>query len=180
MTTGHVFIATSLDGFIARKDGGIDWLLQLDSQGVDYGYDDFYAGMDGMLLGRNSYEMALTFDAWPYTKPVLVLSRTMRRDDLPPDLGGRVEIINTSPAGAMAEAASRGWKRVYVDGGALIQSCLRDGLISDMVVSRIPVLIGEGLPLFGAVPQDIWLHHDKTTSYPSGLVQSRYLVKAAA
>jgi dihydrofolate reductase len=178
LITGHVFIATSLDGFIARKDGGIDWLPGLDSDpGESYGYDDFIASVHGLVMGRNSFEKVLEFGEWPYPKPVVVMSRTLDGGSLRPDLAGKVEFSRKDSSELMDELAERGWRRVYVDGGQVIQSFLREDLIADIVVTRVPVLLGEGLPLFGPLAADIVLDHVETRSYPSGLVQSRYVVK---
>ena len=177
MTTGHIFIATSLDGFIARADGAIDWLPGLDSDpGENYGYDAFIASIDGLVMGRNSFEKVLTFEEWPYPKPVIVLSRSLHASALRDDLVGKVEISPLSPPDLIRDLARRGWSRVYVDGGQVIQSFMREGLIADMVITRIPVLLGEGLPLFGPLADDIKLSHVDTRSYPSGLVQSRYSI----
>lgn len=178
LTTGHVFIATSLDGFIARKDGAIDWLPGLDSDpGENYGYDAFIASVDGLVMGRNSFEKVLEFGEWPYPKPVMVMSRTLDPSTLRADLRDKVEISSASPRALMDELAGRGWRRVYVDGGQVIQSFLREGLIADMVVTRVPVLLGEGLPLFGPLASDVALEHIETRSYPSGLVLSRYAIR---
>jgi dihydrofolate reductase len=175
MTTGHVFIATSLDGFIARPDGGLDWLQVANAAGEDHGYDAFIASVDGIFMGRETFRVALGFDPWPYALPLIVLSTRLEESDLPPTLARQVSIAR-SVSGALAESAQRGWRRAYVDGGATIRSFLREGAVQDMVITRIPVLLGEGLPLFGSLPGDIALGHQGTRSFPSGLVQSRYEV----
>lgn len=175
--SGHVFIATSLDGFIAGPDGAIDWLPAPESDpGETYGYDAFMASVDGLVMGRNTFEKALTFGAWPYSKPVIVMSRTLDPASLPEGLAGKVEVSALSPDALMDALARRGWRRVYVDGGRVIQSFLRAGLITDMTVTRVPVLLGAGLPLFGPLDGDIKLRHAETRAYPSGLVQSRYVI----
>ena len=171
---GHVFIATSLDGFIARPDGAIDWL---DRPGTDedHGYAAFLSRMDGLLMGRATCETVRGFDIpWPYEKPVVVLSRSLTEAELPPDLAGRVRIWDASPRAALARLHAEGWARAYVDGGALIRSCLESGLIDEITLTRLPVLIGEGRPLFGPLPADVALIHLGTRSFASGLVQSRY------
>ena len=177
MPTAHVFIATSLDGFIARADGDIDWLTGFSALGEDHGYDTHIGRMDGIIMGRGTYEKVATFDRWYYEKPVLVLSRSLDPAKVPEHLAGKVEILAATPEEAMEHAAARGWNRVYADGGLLIQSFLRAELIEDMVVSRIPILIGQGIPLFGDIGSDIALDHVETTAFPSGLVQSRYRVR---
>ncbi len=108
MTTGHVFIATSLDGFIARPDGSLDWLLSRDAPGEDHGYDTFMQRIDGLVMGRGTYEAVLGFDPWPYDKPVLVLSRTLAGTPVPDHLAGRVRFADLSPAEAMRQLASEG------------------------------------------------------------------------
>ena len=177
MPTGHVFIGTSVDGFIARRDGDIGWLTGFSSLGEDHGYAAHIDRVDGIIMGRGTFDAVKGFEPWPYDRPVLVLSRTLAQTDIPDALRGKVEIINASPQDAMAIASERGWRGVYVDGGAVIQSFLRAGLIDDMVVSRVPVLIGDGLSLFGPLDGDVALEHVETKSFPSGLVQSFYRVR---
>jgi len=173
-TTGHVFIAASVDGFIARPDGDIDWLTRYAATGEDTGYDAFMATIDGLVMGRATFEKALSFDRWPFSKPVVVMSRTLSQADLRPDLDGKVRISTLAPRPLMKALALEGWRRTYVDGGRLIQSFLQEGLISDIVLTRIPVLLGDGIPLFGRLTADLPLRHVETTTFASGLVQSRY------
>lgn len=174
MTTAHVFIATSLDGFIARQDGDIAWLLQRDDPAEDHGYPAFIADKDMIVMGRGSYEKVLAFDSWPYDLPVLVLSAQLADAPVPEALKGKLRFSSQAPSEVMAELALQGARRVYVDGGKLVQSFLRDGLIADMVITTVPVLIGSGRPLFGSLPQDIDLQLVSSRSFPSGLVQSTY------
>jgi dihydrofolate reductase len=173
--TGHVFIATSLDGFIARPDGGLDWLEAANTSGEDHGYASFMAGIDGVCMGRITFETALAFDPWPYDKPVAVLSTTWQKDDVPHHLRDAVTIVR-SVADALARADNRGWLRLYVDGGTTIRAFMAVGGIQDMVITRIPILLGTGLPLFGPTVGDVPLQHTATRAFPSGLVQSRYEV----
>jgi len=177
MPTGHVFIATSLDGFIARPDGSLDWLILPEHQGEDHGYTGFIQTMDAIIMGRGTYEAVRGFDPWPYDKPVLVLSRQLAGTEPPPALRGKLAFADLSPQAAMDHLASQGAARVYVDGGQIVQSFLRAGLVADMVISRIPVLIGEGRSLFGDTGGDIRFSHEETRSFPSGLVQSRYRLR---
>jgi dihydrofolate reductase len=176
MTTGHVFIATSLDGYIARPDGTLDWLLCYEDAGDDHGYTAFIAGMDAIVMGRGTFETVLSFDPWPYDLPVLVLSATLDDAAVPDRLKGKVEIVNLTPIAAMEHLARAGHARAYVDGGRLVLSFLAQGLIADMIVTKAPVLIGEGRPLFGALPTDVALEHLGTKAYASGLVQSHYRI----
>ncbi|MBX3021788.1 MAG: dihydrofolate reductase [Bdellovibrionales bacterium] len=176
MITGHVFIATSLDGFIAKEDGDIEWLLRRDDPSEDHGYNSFIKDIDGIVMGRGSFEKVLTFDTWPYNKPVLVLSKSLTQTPIPEALKGRVRFADLAPQSAMSLLATEGLRRVYVDGGQIIQAFLRERLIADMVITKIPVLIGEGRPLFGPLGEDISLTHIGTKAFPSGLVQSHYRV----
>lgn len=174
--SGHVFIATSLDGFIARADGDLSWLLQRDDPAEDHGFAAFIAGIDALVMGAGTYAAVKDFDPWPYPCPVLVLSQRLTDSDLPDRLRGRLRVSAAPPQAAMAQLADAGARRVYVDGGQVIRSFLRAGLIEDMVISVVPVLLGSGLPLFGPLQADLALAHQGTVAFPSGLVQSRYRV----
>jgi dihydrofolate reductase len=174
MATAHVFIATSLDGFIARPNGDIDWLLQRDDQTEDHGYSDFIADKDVIVMGRGSYEKVLAFDTWFYDRPVVVLSERLADSPVPEALKGKLRFSNLTPGDVMEELARQGVRQVYVDGGQLVQSFLRDGLVADMVVTTVPVLIGSGRPLFGPLQQDVELKLVSSRCFPSGLVQSTY------
>lgn len=176
MITGHVFIATSLDGFVARKSGELDWLMKQETTGEDHGYDAFMASVDGLVMGRGSFETVLTFDAWPYEKPVVVMSHTLTQDDVPAEIANRVTLTRLDPAGVMKMLDGQGWRRVYVDGGKVVQSFLREGLITDMALTRIPILLGAGIPLFGDLDRDVDCEHLDTKTFPSGLVTSRYRI----
>jgi dihydrofolate reductase len=166
-----VFIATSLDGFIAREDGGLDWLPE--NGGEPHGYDEFMATVDALVIGRKTYETVLGFDSWPYgRKPVVVLSTTLSALKAPD--GAVCELFSCSPPEIMDRLNDRGIDHIYVDGGVTIQKFLRAGLIQRMTITRIPVLLGAGVSLFGPVPHDIRFRHVWTKTYPSGMVQSQY------
>jgi dihydrofolate reductase len=174
-TTFHVFIATSLDGFIARPDGGLDWLAAFQGDG-DNGYGDFISGMDAIVMGRGTFEAVLGFADWPYVLPVIVMSRTLKADDIPPSLAGKVEISDETPSELAQRLGGRGWRRVYVDGGQVVQSFLREGLVADMAIFRMPVLLGDGRSLFGPVSRDIRLETVAATVLPTGAVRTDYRV----
>lgn len=178
MITTHVFIAVSLDGFIARQDGDIRWLLQRDDPGEDHGYDDFIIDKEVIVMGRGSYEKVMTFDTWPYDLPVLVLSKQLAGTPVPDALKDKVQFIDSAPGETIARLAVQNIQRVYLDGGQVVQSFLREGLITDMVITTVPVLIGSGKPLFGTLSRDIDLTLLSSRSFPSGLVQSTYYVNA--
>lgn len=174
MTTGHVFIATSLDGFVARDDHGLDWLMKQNTADEDHGYDAFMASVDGLIMGRGSFQAALSFDTWPYQKPVIVMSKSLTEDTVPVGLRDQVSLTRLEPGELMASLDARGWKRAYVDGGLVVQSFIRAGLVSDMSVTLIPILIGGGRRLFGELDGDIDLELLASKAYPSGLLQTRY------
>lgn len=173
--TVSVFVGTSLDGFLARPNGDLDFLPP--GGGEPHGYEEFIASVDALVIGRNTFEKVLTFEAWPYgAKRVVVLSH--RPVDLSAARGGVVEQMAGPPAEIVGQLAARGVHHLYVDGGITIQGFLSAGLIQRLIITRVPVLIGEGIPLFSAVPHDIRLRHVATRHYPSGLVQSEYHVAA--
>jgi dihydrofolate reductase len=177
-----VFIATSLDGFIARPDGSLDWLPG-SSEGTgeveEHGWTAFWESVDCLVLGRKTFEKVLELapGAWPYEGTrVVVLSHTQTA--VPEELAGKVELFAGDPQVLVKKLAADGHERLYVDGGATIQSFLRQGLITDMTITTIPVLIGEGVPLFGPLEKDMPLKHVKTDSYSSGFVQSVYEISS--
>ncbi|MGB8917455.1 MAG: dihydrofolate reductase family protein [Candidatus Sulfotelmatobacter sp.] len=173
--TVSVFIGTSLDGFIARPNGDLDFLPE--GGGEPHGYNEFIATIDALVIGRKTFETVLAFPAWPYgDKRVVVLSS--RPVDLSAVRGGIVEQMAGSPADIVAKLAATGAHHLYVDGGITIQNFLRAGLIQRLIITRVPVLIGDGIPLFGALPCDVRLLHIATQHYPSGLVKSEYEVAA--
>ena len=167
-----VFVGTSLDGFIARTNGGLDFLPP--GGGEPHGYDEFMATVDALVIGRHTFDTVLAFDPWPYgTKPVFVLSTR----SLPAAPSAAVvEHLSGTPAEVVSLLAARGIQHIYVDGGITIQRFLQAGLIQSLIVTRVPVLIGTGIPLFGPLQSDITLKHVRTQHYPSGLVQSEYAV----
>ena len=172
--TVSIFVGASVDGFIALPNGDLNWL----PEGGDepHGYDEFMASVDAIVIGRKTFEKVLTLGPWPYGgKRVVVLSSR------PVDLsaaGGAVEQMAGPPAEIVSQLAATGAHHLYVDGGITIQGFLRAGLVQRLTITRVPVLIGDGVPLFGTLPRDIRLRHVATRHYPSGLVQSEYEVAA--
>jgi dihydrofolate reductase len=165
-----VFVGTSLDGFIARLNGDFDFLPP--GGGEPHGYDEFMATVDALVIGRHTFETVLKFDTWPYgEKPVFVLSTGTLA---PAPRGAAVEHMSGHPAEIAERLDARGIRHVYVDGGITIQRFLQAGLIHRLIITRVPVLIGNGIPLFGGLPRDILLRHIATRHFPSGLVQSEY------
>lgn len=168
-----VFIGTSLDGYIARLTGEYDFLPE--GGGEPHGYDEFFASVDTLVIGRKTFETVLAFATWPYgNKRVVVLSS--KPVDFSAVRGGVVEQMGGPPAEIVAKLAASGSHHLYVDGGITIQHFLRAGLIQRLIITRVPVLIGEGIPLFGALPRDVQLQHVATQHYASGLVKSEYRI----
>lgn len=170
-------MAQSLDGFIARRDHNLDWLASRTDPEEDHGYDDFIAGMDGVVMGRATFRTVSTFETWPYAIPVIVLSDSMTEDDIPDRLRGKARLAPLGPRQLMEQLDQAGWKRAYVDGGRTVQSFLRAGLIRDLTITVLPLLLGEGRALFGELEQEIDLELREAKGFPSGLVQLHYRVK---
>lgn len=170
--TISVFVGTSLDGFIARRNGDFDFLPE--GGGEPHGYHEFLASVDAVVMGRNTFETVWKLGPWPFgDKRVVIL--TNRPIDLSA-AGGVVEQMAGPPADIVARLAARGIHHLYVDGGNTIQEFLRAGLVQRLVITRVPVLIGDGISLFGTLPRDVKLKHVATRHYSSGLVQSEYQV----
>lgn len=171
--TVSVFVGTSVDGFIARKNGSFDFLPA--DGGEPHGYEEFMASVDALVIGRNTFDVVRAMPAWPYgQKRVVVLSS--HAVDLSDVRDGVVEHMAGSPEEIVAKLAASGAKHLYVDGGITIQRFLRAGLVDRLIITRVPVLIGEGIPLFGPVPRDIRLEHVSTQTFRSGMVKSEYRV----
>ncbi len=168
-----VFVGTSLDGFLARRNGAYDFLPA--GGGEPHGYTEFIATVDALVIGRKTFESVLALPSWPYgSRQVIVLST--RPLDFSTVRGDRVEQMSGPPAEIVATLAARGFQHVYVDGGLTVQGFLRAGLVHRITITRVPVLIGDGIPLFGSLPHDVHLRHIATQPYASGLVKSEYEV----
>jgi dihydrofolate reductase len=169
-----VFIGTSLDGFIARHNGEYDFLPA--DGGEPHGYAEFIATVDALVIGRKTFETVLAFPEWPYGDRQVIVLSSRRPLDFSTVRGGRVEQMSGNPAEIIARLVARGFKHFYVDGGLTVQGFLRAGLVQRITITRVPVLIGDGIPLFGSLPHDVQLRHIATQSYASGLVKSEYEV----
>jgi dihydrofolate reductase len=168
-----VFVGVSLDGFIARRNGEYDFLPA--DGGESNGYSEFIASVDALVIGRKTFETVLAFPEWPYgEKQVVVLST--RRLDLSKVRRGRVEQMSGPPAEIFSRLSGRGFQHVYVDGGLTVQDFLRAGQIQRIIINRYPVLIGDGIPLFGSLPHDVRLRHITTQTSMNGSVKSEYQV----
>ena len=166
-----VFVGTSLDGFIAREDGDFSWLLGAGEKLGDTGYAAFAATVDALVIGRNTYDVVAAFEEWPYTdKRVLVLSTTLT------EVAEPLTTVHRSLSDAVATLESERKRHVYVDGGQVIQEFLRAGLVSDLTISRAPILLGSGIPLFGRLDHDVQLELVSLRDMGEGFVQSKYRV----
>jgi dihydrofolate reductase len=166
-----VFIATSLDGYVARQNGSIDWLDIVQRQGEDYGYARFWGSIDAVVVGRGTYQTALGFPTWPYTgKRCVVLTHAAfeRRHD--------EEFHAGDPQPLLERLGAEGVRRVYVDGGRVITALLATGVVDQLTISVLPILLGEGRRLFGPSDHEQLLSLVRTQAFPSGLVQLEYQV----
>ncbi|MBN8290439.1 dihydrofolate reductase [Rhodobacter sp. NTK016B] len=169
----HVFIAATLDGYIADPKGGIDWLTTMPvPEGEDFGYGAFMTGIDAIVMGAGTFETLRGFPDWPYEVPVIVLSQSLGTE-LPAPLPGRARVSRASPEAVMDELGAAGIGRVYVDGGQIITSFLRAGLVDRLTVTRVPLLLGGGRPLFGETGR-VPLRLVETRSWENGFVQTTY------
>jgi dihydrofolate reductase len=168
-----VFVGMSVDGFIARHNGDFDFLPE--GGGEPHGYTEFIATVDVLVIGRNTFEKVLTFETWPY-EDMRVVVLSSRPIDTSAIRGGRLEQVSGPPSEIISRLAASGAQHAYIDGGITVQQFLRAGLIQRLVITRVPVLIGEGIPLFGSLPHDVKLRHLSTQAYASGLVKSEYEV----
>jgi dihydrofolate reductase len=170
------YVATSLDGYIARTDGSLDWLPRPVEGGAaeDYGYAAFMDSVDVLVVGRRTFDTVAGFTPWPYAgKRVVVLSRSLRA--APAALASHGIAFHAGPVAALAAALrADGLRHAYVDGGKVVQAFLGAGLLDELTITRVPVLLGAGIPLFGPLAADITLEHLDTRAWPDGLVQSRY------
>ena len=167
-----IYVGTSLDGFIARKDGDIDWLVKYQNKEVHESYNEFINRIDAMVIGRGTYEKVLSFPEWPYEKKVFVLSTSLKQ--IPGTLNEKATLIAMKPAVLLNYLSDKGFSNIYVDGGKVIQSFLKEDLIDELIITRVPELIGTGIPLFGYLDNDLRFEHIKTNIYSDGLVKSQY------
>ena len=167
-----VYVGTSLDGFIARKDGDIDWLVKYQNKEVHESYNEFINRIDAMVIGRGTYEKVLSFPEWPYEKKVFVLSTSLKQ--ITGTLNEKATLIAMKPAVLLNYLSDKGFSNIYVDGGKVIQSFLKEDLIDELIITRVPELIGTGIPLFGYLDNDLRFEHIKTNIYSDGLVKSQY------
>ena len=168
-----IYIATSLDGFIARPDGDIEWLIDIPNPtNSDFGYSEYISGIDGILMGRNTYEAALSFESWPFNKPVFILSNIL--EGVPRELENKAEIVNGELKDILQRLKMRGITNLYIDGGRTIQSFLTEDLINEMIITTVPILLGDGIPLFGHLNKDLKFKCEKVEFISEYLVKHYY------
>lgn len=171
--SNYVYIATSLDGFIAGENGQLDWLNNIPNpDGDDFGFAEFMDKMDAIVMGRNTFEAVLSFGVWPYTKKVFVLTSTLV--DVPEHLEGKVSYIQGTVEEIVADLNGMGYKALYIDGGKTIQSFMKSNLIDELIITKIPVVLGTGIPLFGKLDTSIMFEYVSTEIYNHTLVKTHY------
>lgn len=177
MADVRVFIACSLDGFIAGPDDDLSWLPPPDPDGEDYGFAAFMGSVSALLMGRRTYDLVAAFPEWPYGElPVFVATSR----PLPaPAAAPTVRAVSGAPAELLAAVAAEAPGPVYLDGGALIRSFLAEGLVDSLVVTVVPVVLGAGIPLFAGTAGPVRLELRAARPYPSGLVQLEYVLEAS-
>jgi dihydrofolate reductase len=170
--SASVFVGISVDGFMARLNGAVDFLPETPEP---HGFEEFFASVDALVIGRKTWEWVASCGSWLYgQKRVVVLSSQPVDFSLFP--AARLEHMSGPPAEIVARLASSGAQHLYIDGGITMQRFLSAGLIDRLIITRVPVLIGQGIPLFGPLPHDVCLRHRATRTYASGLVQTEYEV----
>jgi dihydrofolate reductase len=167
-----VYIGTSLDGFIARANGNFDWLTQFADHEAIHAYEEFMNRIDAIVIGRGTFEKILTLPSWPYKKKTFVLSTSLKQ--LPGSLKDKATLLSMKPKEILNHLSGIGFSSIYVDGGKVIQGFLKEDLIDDMIISTVPMLIGNGISLFGFLSADLQFKHIKTDVQSNGLVRSYY------
>jgi dihydrofolate reductase len=167
-----VYVGTSLDGFIARTNGDFDWLSHFANDEAIRAYEELIDRIDAIVIGRGTFEKVLTFPSWPYHKKVFVLSTSIT--ETPASLREKVTILSMDPGALLNHLSGMGYSNIYVDGGKVIQAFLKEGLVNELIISKAPILIGSGIPLFGYLDHDIEFRHIRTDVCSNGLVRSFY------
>jgi dihydrofolate reductase len=167
-----VFVGTSLDGFIARADGEFDWLSAFANDEAIRAYEELINRVDAIVIGRGTFEKVLSFPSWPYEKQVFVLSTSMT--EAPESVKNKVTILSMDPGALLSYLSSIGYSTIYIDGGKVIQAFLKEDLVDELIISKAPIIIGSGIPLFGYLDHDLEFEHVGTDVCSNGLVRSYY------
>jgi dihydrofolate reductase len=169
-----VYIATSIDGYISRQDGSIDWLTPFEDTSAWQRFESFLSTVNAIVMGRNIFLQVLSFESWPYHEiPVYALSKSLTT--LPESSPNTVQLRSCSIEELLTELSSKNFQRIYVDGGKMIQSFFEMNLIDELIITRIPIILGSGRTLFGPVPVDLKYQHISTEVLAMGMVQSKYV-----
>lgn len=167
-----VYIAQSIDGFIAKKDGNIEWLNEFSNKDDDFGFSEFMNKIDAIIMGKNTFEKVVTFGFWPYEKPVYVLSHSLNK--APKELMGKVHFINGTVEEIIKILSEKSLMNIYVDGGNVIQSFLKEGKIDNLIITTIPIILGNGIPLFDRIEKELKWKLIDTKIYNNLLVKNIY------
>ena len=169
-----VFIATSLDGYIADKNGGIDWLHAIPNpDNDDMGYVEFTNDIDALVMGRTTFETVCGFDVdWPYNKPVFVLSNMLK--EIPESHKEKAFLVKGTLTEILDQIHEKGFYRLYIDGGTTIRNFLKADLIDEMILTTIPILLGGGAPLFSELPNELKFELLGTKTYLNQITQHHY------
>ncbi len=169
-----VYIATSIDGYISDKDGGLDWLQMVPNpDNLDFGWADFMNSIDAVVMGRKTFEKVCSFDCdWPYTKLVFVLSDSLK--SLPEGYEEKAKLIQGPLSEILKNINNNGYENLYIDGGIAVQNFLKEDLIDEMIVTVIPILLGGGTPLFAEFPKQMEFECIKSEVLLNALVQTQY------
>lgn len=172
--SNKVFIATSLDGYIAGKNNEIDWLESIPNpDNIDMGYQAHMESVDALVMGRNTMELVASMDIeWPYSKPVFVLSRSL--ENLPDKLEGKAFLIKGDIKSINTELKKKGYNHLYIDGGLTIQSFLKEDLVDELIITTIPILLGGGIRLFGELDRALEFRCTRSERYSNGICQNRF------
>lgn len=166
------YVGTSLDGFIAKEDGDLGWLTRFENREIRDAYRRFMKSIDAVVIGRGTFEKVLTFPSWPYKPHVFVLSTTLKR--IPDSLRDRVTVLSMNPRKLLTRLSGEGYSTIYVDGGKVIQRFLEEDCIDELIITKAPVVLGRGIPLFGRLRKEIQFKQIRTIVYSNGLVRSHY------
>ena len=173
------YIAISLDGYIADNDGKVDWLNEIPNpEQSDYGFADFIESIDAIVMGANTFRVVQSFGVWPYQKPVFVVSNSIQT--IPDGYENRISLVRGNLSQILKELQQSGYNRLYVDGGSLIKNCLTSRILDELILTHIPILLGDGIPLFPTSSHPIQLEHQKTDVVGIGLVKSHYRINHAS
>ena len=170
------YLAVSLDGYIADKNGGVDWLNEIPNPDQsDFGFAEFMQSVDAIVMGANTFRVVQSSGVWPYEKPVFVASSSIK--EAPKGYEDQISLVQGEAREILADICELGHKRIYIDGGKLIQNCLQAGILDEIIITHIPIILGSGIPLFVEFENSIHLEHKGTKVIGVGLVKSHYQIK---